>query len=271
MLGKVITLSTFKLVWLRIPIALAGILAYLLITRKPIATSLRNVGIYLATGLIVALHWLCFYGAIKVSNVSVTLAAFSTASLFTAFIEPFFFKRKINAYELILGVMVIGALCLIFGVETQYSLGVILGILAALTTSLFGVINGYLVSRGHNGTLISLYEMVGGFLGMTIFVLSYRTWDGPLIAMSASDLGYMLLLGLVCTSLPFLVSLSILKTVSPYTVALTLNLETLYGIVFAYFIFHEDKQLTGYFYAGASIILLTVFINGWLKARVRNK
>lgn len=270
-LGKVITLPAIKLVWIRIPIALAGILAYLLITRKPLRTSLRNMGIYLATGLIVAIHWLCFYGAVKESNVSVTLACFSTGSLFTAFIEPLFFKRKLSIYELIFGAMVIGALCLIFGVETQYKWGIILGVLAALTTSIFGVINGYLVQKGHNGTLISLYEMIGGFIGMTIFVLIAKPWDGPLIAMSSNDLWYMLLLGLACTSLPFLISLSILKTVSPYTVSLTLNLETLYGIVFAYFIFHEDKQLTGYFYIGAAIILSTVFLNGWLKMRNRKK
>lgn len=266
-LGKVITLPAIKLVWLRIPIALGGILAYLLISQKPVKTSLRNAGIYMATGLIVALHWICFYAAVKESNVSVTLACFSTGSLFTAFIEPLFFKRKISVYELIFGGMVVGALALIFGVETQYKWGIILGVLAALTSSVFGVLNGFLVKKGHNGTIISLYEMLGGFIGMTIFVLLTNPWEGPLIAMSGHDLFYMLLLGLLCTTVPFLISLSILKTVSPYTVSLTLNLETLYGIIFAYFIFHEDKQLTGYFYLGAAIILSTVFLNGWLKKK----
>ncbi len=266
-LGKVITLNAFKLVWLRIPIALAGILAFLLITRKPIATTRQNLWKYLATGLIVALHWICFYGAIKESNVSVTLACFSTGSLFTALIEPLFLKRKIRMYELVFGAMVVGALCLIFGVETHYKWGIYLGVLAALTSSIFGVINGYMVQRGHNGTIISLYEMLGGFIGMTIFVLIVKPWDGPWISMSGSDLFYMLILGIAATTVPFLISLYILKTVSPYTVSLTLNLETVYGIVFAYFIFHEEQQLTGYFYIGAAIILSTVFLNGWMKMR----
>lgn len=270
-LGKAISLPSVKLVWLRIPIALSGILAYLLITRKPLLTSRKNTLLYLATGLVVAVHWMSFYASIKFSNVSVTLACFSTGSLFTAFIEPLFFKRKISAYELIFGGMVVAALCLIFGVETQYTLGIVLGVVAALTSSIFGVLNGYMVKRGHNGTLISLYEMAGGFIGMSIFVLIARPWDGPLLMMSQQDFWLLLLLGIVCTSVPFLISLSILKTISPYTVSLTLNLETLYGIVFAYFIFHEDKQLTGYFYIGAAIILSTVFLNGWMKMRQKEK
>ena len=262
-----ITLNAYKLVWLRIPIAMTGILAFLLITRRPIATTPKNAWKYLATGLIVALHWICFYGAIKESNVSVTLACFSTGSLFTALIEPLFLKRKVLAYELVFGAMVVGALCLIFGVETQYKYGIILGVLAALTSSIFGVINGFLVQRGHNGTIISLYEMLGGFIGMTIFVLIVKPWDGPWLEMSGSDLFYMLVLGIAATTVPFLISLFILKTVSPYTVSLTLNLETVYGIIFAYFIFHEEQQLTGYFYLGAAIILSTVFLNGWMKMR----
>lgn len=269
-LGKLITLNAYKLVWLRIPIAMTGILAFLLITRKPIATTPQNAWKYLATGLIVALHWICFYGAVKESNVSVTLACFSTGSLFTALIEPLFLKRKVLAYEIVFGAMVVGALCLIFGVETHYKYGIILGVLAALTSSIFGVINGFLVQRGHNGTIISLYEMLGGFIGMTIFVLIVKPWDGPWLEMSGSDLFYMLVLGIAATTVPFLISLFILKTVSPYTVSLTLNLETVYGIIFAYFIFHEEQQLSGYFYLGAAIILSTVFLNGWMKMRSKN-
>jgi drug/metabolite transporter (DMT)-like permease len=268
-LGKLITLPAIKLVWLRIPIALIGIITYLLITRKSLFTSARNAGIYGLVGLIVAAHWICFYAAVKESNVSVTLACFSAGSLFTAFIEPLFMKRKIRPYELVFGAMVIGALCLIFGVETQYATGIILGILAALTSSIFGVLNGYLVQKGHQGNTISLYEMIGGFIGMTIYVLIAKPWSGDWIAMSNSDFWYLLLLGIVCTSLPFLIGMHILKTISPYTVSLTLNLETVYGVIFAYFIFREDKELTIYFYIGAAIILSTVFLNGWMKMRER--
>lgn len=224
---------------------------------------------YFGIGLIVALHWICFYGSVKVSNVSVALACFSIGSVFTAFIEPLFLSRKIRMYELIFGAMVIAALLLILRVETKYTLGIELGILAALTSSIFGVLNGFLVLRGHDGMRISLYEMMGAFIGMTIFVSIFKPWEGPWIFMSGQDLFFLLVLGLAATSVPFLISLYILKTVSPYTVSLTLNLETLYGIIFAYFIFHEEKQLTGYFYLGAAIILSTVFLNGYIKMKKR--
>jgi drug/metabolite transporter (DMT)-like permease len=266
-LGKTITLPAVKLVWLRLPIALIGIIIYLIIRRKPIGTAPKNAFKYLAIGLIVALHWICFYSAIKESNVSVTLACFSIGSLFTALIEPIFLKRKIRLYEIVFGLMVAAALTLIFQVETQYQWGIFLGVMAALTSSIFGVLNGFMVQRGHNGTHISLYEMLGGFLGMTVFVLIAKPWIGPYFEMSGHDLFYLIILGIAATAVPFLISLSILKTISPYTISLTLNLETLYGIIFAYFIFHEEKQLTGMFYIGAAIILSTVFLNGYMKSR----
>jgi len=270
-LGKAIALPALQLVWLRMPIALVGIFLFLIIRRQRLYTDLKKLGIYFSVGLVVAVHWICFYAAIKESNVSVTLACFSTCSLFSAFIEPIFFKRKIRVYEIVFGLMVVSALILIFRVETQYALGILLGILAALTSSLFGVFNGILVKNGHNGSLISLYEMTGGFIGLSIYVLIARPWDGGLLTMTANDFYLLLLLGVACTSVPFLISVHILKTISPYTVSLTLNLETLYGIIFAYFIFHEEKQLTTLFYVGSAIILSTIFLNAWMKFRDQKK
>lgn len=266
-LGKAIELPALQLVWLRMPIALAGIFLFMILRRQSVITSVRNLGIYFAIGLIVALHWITFYGSIKASNVSVTLACFSTGSLFSAFVEPFFFKRRIRLYEIVFGLMVVGGLVMIFSVETRYAWGIVLGILAAFTSSLMGVFNAMLVRNGHNGSVVSLYEMTGGFIGLSIYVLLAHPWPGGYFTMTTSDLGYLLLLGIVCTTVPFLISMHVLKTISPYTVSLTLNLETLYGIIFAYFIFHEDKQLTGWFYIGSSIILSTIFLNGWIKYR----
>ncbi len=253
------------------PIALAGIFLFLVLRRQSLYADVKKLGIYFSVGLIVALHWIAFYAAIKESNVSVTLACFSTGSLFSAFIEPIFFKRKIRLYEIVFGLMVVAALVMIFRVETQYTMGIILGILAALTSSLFGVFNAMLVRNGHNGSLVSLYEMTGGFIGLSIYVFFAQPWEGGLFTMTTSDFWLMLLLGIVCTTVPFLISMHVLKTISPYTVSLTLNMETLYGIVFAYFIFHEDEQLTTYFYIGSAIILSTIFLNAWLKMRTRNK
>lgn len=266
-LGKAIELPALQLVWLRMPIALIGIFLFMVIRRQKLKTDLKSLMIYFGIGVIVAIHWLTFYGSVKESNVSITLACFSTGSLFSAFIEPFFFKRKIRLYEIAMGLMVLGALTLIFGFETQYTLGIILGVLAALTSSLMGVFNAMLVRNGHNGSVVSLYEMTGGFLVLSAFVLFNPPWETDPFTMSTADFWYLLLLGVACTSVPFLISMHVLKTISPYTVSLTLNLETLYGIIFAFFIFHEDKDLTKWFYIGSAIILSTIFLNGWIKYR----
>lgn len=266
-LGKAIDLPALQLVWLRMPIALSGIFLFMVIRRQKLNTTFKNLGIYFAIGLIVAIHWLTFYGSIKESNVSITLACFATGSLFSAFIEPFFFKRRIRLYEVVFGLMVAAAIAMIMSIETKYTLGIILGILAALTSSLMGVFNAMLVRNGHNGATVSMYEMTGGFLALTVYVLFTDPSLDPYFKMSGADWSYLLLLGLACTTVPFLISMHVLKTISPYTVSLTLNLETLYGIVFAYFIYHEEKQLTDWFYYGSAIILSTIFLNGYIKYR----
>jgi drug/metabolite transporter (DMT)-like permease len=266
-LGEIITLPTDQLVWIRIMIALAGILVYMLVTRQSLAVAPANALKYLGTGLIVGLHWICFYGSIKASNASVTLAVFASGSLFTAFIEPLFFKRSIRGYEIISGVLVIFAIGLIFGVETEYALGIVLGLLAALTSSLFAVINSTFIKAGHRSSVISVYEMLGGLAGLTVYVLLTHDNVAAMFSMSAHDFWYMLVLGLACTSLPFLISLRVLKSVSPYTVSLTLNLESVYGIILSWFILDHSKLLTVYFYIGTAIILSTLFLNAWLSRR----
>ncbi|MGL4598375.1 MAG: DMT family transporter [Bacteroidia bacterium] len=291
-LGKLITLPAVKLVWLRLPIAISGILIYMLWKKVSLRIDLKNFFIYSGVGLIVAIHWIFFYGAVKLSNVSVTLACFSTISIFTAILEPILYKRKVRMYELFFGLMVISALMLIFFVGKKdepvflrsiqtffnagknYELGMLFGVLAAFTSSLFSTLNGMLINQKnahHEAASMSLWELTGGFLGMTIYVLLANPYTGELIGMSTENFIWMLTLGLVCTSLPFLISMNILKTLSPYTIALTLNLETVYGILFAWFIFQEDKQMSLWFYIGAALILSTLALNAWFKAREERK
>lgn len=263
--GKAIDLPAIQLVWLRMPIALIGILGYMIYKNAILRASWHEILKIFGVGLIVTVHWVTFYEAIKQSNVSVTLACFSAGSLFTAFIEPIFFKRKLLWYEILFGIMVIAALLLIFNVETQYKTGIILGIIAAATSSLFGVLNGVMVKQGIDSAKISLYEMMGGFIGLTIYVTSTGMFSLDWFNISGLNWFYMLVFGIVCTTIPFLIGMSILKEISPYTVSLTLNLETVYGIILAFFIFNEHEQMTTEFYIGTGIILSTIFANGILK------
>jgi drug/metabolite transporter (DMT)-like permease len=265
-LGKIITLPFIKLVWIRVFIAMFGMLAYVLYSKASLKINRKTLLQFLGIGIIVGIHWVCFYGAVKKSNVSVTLACFSTGTLFTAFIEPVFFKRRIVWYEIVFGLVVIGALLMIFNVETQYKLGMALGVGAALTSSFMAVLNGTMVKKGFNAGVMSFYEMIGCSICLTVFLFMLEPVDGTLLNASAHDWFYIVVLAICCTTIPFIIGVHVLKEISPYTVSLTLNLETIYGILFAYFIFRDSETMSTTFYIGALIILSTIFANAALKS-----
>ena len=265
-LGKLITLPALQLIWIRVMIAFAGILIYVLFKGIPLfSLSRKNVLQLLGIGLVVGLHWICFYGAVKASNVSVTLACFSTGTLFTSLLEPIFFRRKVLWYEIFFGLIVIGALLMIFNVETKYFWGILLGIGAALTSSLMAVMNSIMGRKGISSGLISVYEMVGCWACISVFLFALEPQTATVSGVSGHDWLYMLLLAIGCTTLPFVVGVYILKKVSPYTMSLTLNLETIYGILFAFFIFGNSEHMSASFYIGTAIILAVVFIDVYIK------
>ena len=268
-LGKIITLPAVKLVWIRVFIAMFGMLVYVLYKKASLKISRKTFFQFLGIGIIVGIHWMCFYGAVKESNVSVTLACFSTGTLFTALIEPFFFKRKLLWYEIFFGLIVIGALLMIFNVETKYKLGMLLGVGAALTSSLMAVFNGMMVKQGNDAGVMSFYEMVGCSLCLTVFLFIMEPLNGTLFFASAHDWFYIFILSIFCTTVPFIIGVHVLKVISPYTVSLTLNLETIYGILFAFFIFKDSEIMSLTFYVGAFIILSTIFANAALKSYLK--
>ncbi len=268
-LGKLITLPALQLIWLRVMIAFIGIVAYVLYRKTSFRLSLNVILQLLGIGLIVGLHWICFYGAVKASNVSVTLACFSTGTLFTSLIEPLFYKRKVLAYEIFFGLVVIGALLLIFNVETQYTLGILLGIGAALTSAIMGVVNSIMSRKNIDAGMISVYEMIGCWSCITVFLLVLEPQTATFSGISTADWGYLLLLAIACTTVPFIIGVAILKSISPYTMALTLNLETIYGILFAYFIFSSSEKMSGTFYIGAAIILSVIVADTLIKKYVK--
>ena len=269
-LGKIITLPALQLIWIRVVLAFSGMLAYVLFTGIPLfKLSGKTVLQLLGIGLLVGLHWICFYGAVKVSNVSVTLACFSTGALFTSLLEPIFYKRRFLWYEFLFGLIVIGALLLIFNVETHYARGIILGIDAALTSSMMGILNSIVSRREHGSGVISVYEMVGCWLCISVSLFWRHPEQATIMNISEKDWLYLLVLALGCTTVPYIIGVYVLKKVSPYTMALTLNLETIYGILFAYFIFTSSEKMSASFYIGASIILGTVVADTAIKRYVK--
>ncbi len=265
-LGKLINQDTFQLVYTRTAIAWAGLALAAWWMRKNISPNTPNLKQYLLTSVIITAHWLTFYGAIKISTASIAVACLSTSTVFTALLEPFWFKRKTRMYEVVMGVVVVGALVLIFGLETEHRLGIAVATASALFSAWFNVINGVLVKRD-NVMRISFYEMggvvvlIGGYLAI-IGELPPPLWELP-----TSDIIYQLLLGLVCTSFAFVAGIVVMRQLSPFTVMLTVNLEPVYTIVIALIIWGAEEQLQLGSYLGVGLILACLFVNGWLQKR----
>jgi drug/metabolite transporter (DMT)-like permease len=266
-LGKLINIEgvvAYQLVWFRMLITVATIILYLIFSKTNIKLARADACKLFAVGLIIAFHWICFYTAINVSNVSVTLVAFATATLFASILEPLFYKRKIIRYEIIFGMVIIAAIAIIFRVETRYTLGIIFGILAAFTASLFTVFNGLLVQRIES-SVISIYELGGGLLGLTVYLFFKGEFTPAFFSITPYGWLWLSILAVLGTTFPFIASVNLMRKISPYTVTLTVNLETIYGIIFAYYIWEKEEEMTPGFYLGTFIILSTVFGNAVLK------
>lgn len=269
-LGKGISADALQLVWFRIAITLFLMAFYLVYIKANLLVSLKMLAKLSGVGIIICIHWLCFYGAIKVSNVSVTMAAFSTGTLFTAITEPLIYKRKFVWYELLIGLIIIAAICLIFSVEIKYGMGILLGILAAFTASVFSVLNGVLIQNEKekiSSPVLSFIELSAALIGLSIFLLFNGSFSGSFFNISNQDILLITILAGVCTVYPFIASVNLMKHLSPYTINLTVNLEGVYGIILASILFHENEDLSITFYVGFCVILSVIFLNAILKQK----
>ncbi len=234
------------------------------IKRMPLKIPIKTVIVFLVAGLIIALHWVTFFKAIKVSNVSVTLACLSTGAFFTSLLEPVFFGRKVIWYEVLFGVFVAGGLYLIFRFEGDYLYGITLALTSAFLSAVFSIINGK-YAKLYNPSVISLYEVFGGVLFLSLYLLFTGGFTAEFFNVSATDWIWLFALGSFCTAYAFIASVEVMKFLSPYTVMLTINLEPVYGIILALIVFNEKEKMSWTFYIGVAIIITTVILNGVLK------
>ena len=269
-LGKQISVEALQLVWFRLLITLVALSIYIFWIKEKLRVSRKQLVLLFAIGGIIAFHWFAFYHAIKVSNVSVTLAAFATGTLFTSITEPIFYKRKVVGYEIVFGLIIIASISIIFKVETQYTWGIIFGMLAALTSSLFTVWNGMMV-REVSSVAITFFELLGGFVFLTVYMLFVNEFDSNYFSLTLNDWICLSILAVVGTAFPFIASVNLLKKISPFTITLTVNLETVYGIILAYFIWRKDEQMTLTFYLGTLMILATIIANAIFKSKMGNR
>ena len=265
-LGKLISIEALPLVWYRMLLAALCIIIYIWYRKISLTVNLKTLMLLVLTGIIIALHWITFFGAIKVANVSVALATMATGAFFGSLLEPLWFGRRIIGYEVVFGGVVILGLYFIFEVSPAYSEGILLALVSALLGAIFTLINGKLI-RSHKPSVISFYELLSGGLFVTAYLLFGPGFQAGSLALSLADAFYLFVLASVCTAFAFIASVKVMRFVSPYTVLLTVNLEPLYGILLAFAVFGESEKMNFQFYVGALIILLTVVANGILKNR----
>lgn len=264
--GKLIQQGTLHLVYTRTIIAALGLAVAAIVMRRSLSWRTPKLGVYLLTGLIITGHWITFYGAIKISTASIAAACLSTSTVFTALLEPFWFKRRVRLYEVVLGLIVIGALLLIFGLETDNRWGIVVGVISALLSAWFNIINAVLVHKD-DPVRISFYEIASVAVVMGLGLLVMGDLPPPLWELPSSDIIYHLLLGLVCTSLSFVTGILVMRKLSAFTVMLTVNLEPVYTILIALLIWGEEERMRTGSYLGIALILACLFVNGWFQRR----
>ncbi len=265
-LGNEISLDAQELVWWRVFIATITIGVYLFFKKIEWRLTPKEAAMYAIVGLLTAAHWIFFFGSIKVSNVSTALAVISTTSFFVALTSPLIRKTRFSKLELVLGGLVVLGLTIIFRFEPDKQLGIVMSLTAALLAAIFSSTNSILVKTYHP-VKMAFYEMFFAFLGMTVFLFLSGVHFSDVVAIDQRDFLLVLILGTVATGIAFIVSIDVMKVLTPFTVALAINLEPLYTILIALFLYGEKEYMSPQFYLGSGIILGTIFLENRLRKK----
>ncbi len=266
-IGKAITLPALPLVWWRMLLVTAA----LAVTPK-FWSGLRKMrarlaATYFGIGVIVAMHWLTFYGSIKLSNASIAATCMALAPMFVAFIEPVLARRRFDIRELLFGVGVIPGVALVVGgTPTPMRMGLAVGILSALLAAIFSTLNKRFIEHGEALCITGL-EMGSGAVALTLLSPALARAETVFVIPNTHDAILLLVLAMGCTLLPFALSLVALRRLSAFTTSLAVNMEPVYAIVLAIFLFGEQRELTAAFYLGVGIVIAVVFSHALLEGR----
>lgn len=266
-LGKLISLQALPLVWWRVLLCSATLI--LILPKKQIFNLDRRMFLRLfGIGVLVGIHWLCFYGAIKIANASIAVASMATTSFFSALTEPLLMRQKMKWYELALGIVILPGMALVAGnIDWTMRLGFAVGIAGAFLAAVFTGLNKKVMGNNPPPPLvISFVELFAG-LAVTTLVLPFALNNSPELAILPKDWDWLWLfvLAWVCTLLPYYLTLQAMRYISAFATNLTINLEPVYGVLLAALVFREHKDLSPGFYIGVLIILLAVFAHPLLK------
>ena len=267
--GRWISISELPLVWWRVVLSAIILTLVLGASHKLHRIPLRHLLMIGGCGLLLAVHWVFFYGSIKAANVSIGAICVSLYGFFTALVEPIINRHRASVRELCLGVLSVLGIVLIFGFDDRYRLGIALGGVAALMYALFAVSNKRVeASTGYDSSTMLLYELVCGGIALSIVTPLYGLVQPDVqIIPSENDIALLVVFAAVFTIIPFLLQLQALRSISAFTVNLSNNLEPVYSIILAMLIFGETSELNGAFYAGVAIIVLSVVLQTILTKR----
>lgn len=269
-LGKLIEIDALYIVWHRILIALISLGIGLYLLKMPMRIHDRKLLLKtLGVGLIVATHWLTFYMSIQLSTASLGILCLSTTTLHVTWLEPLILKKKFSWVECLFGCLVIFGIYFVSDSfnATQYK-ALLIGLFSALCAALFSVFNAKL-AEDVPASSITLHEMMIGLVFMTIILGTQGMLNGNILKMTRSDLGWLLFLGIMCTSFAFLATIEVMKKLGAFTVSLSINLEPVYTILLAIPILHENEMLNNDFYMGSAMIIAVVIANAIYKSIVR--
>jgi drug/metabolite transporter (DMT)-like permease len=258
-LGKAITLPALPLVWWRMTLVIAALLVVPGFWRGLAKLSLRQVATFTGIGVVVSLHWLTFYGAIKLSNASIAATCMALAPVLIAVIEPFIVGSRFEPRELFFGIAVVPGVALVVGgTPAPMRTGIAVGAMSAFFVAVFGSLNKRFIHQG-DALCITGLEMGAGavFLGALSLLLPIS--ERAVVLPSRLDTILLLILALGCTLLPFALSLVALRHLTAFTTALAVNMEPVYAILLAMIFFSEQRELSGAFYLGGAIVFLIVF------------
>ena len=257
-LGKLITLGALPLVWWRMMLVALALFLFPKFWSGVAKLSGRMIAIYAGIGVLVAMHWFAFYGAINLSNASVAVACMALAPVFVAIVEPLFVGSRFRVRDVMLGLAVIpGVILIVGGTPVGMRAGIAMGVLAALLVSFFGSLNKRFIEEGE-ALAVTGIEMASGTAALMI--ISPVWMSESLFAMPVrNDMVYLLVLALVCTLLPFALALVALRQLSAFAATLAVNMEPVYAVGLAIVILGEQRELTPMFYAGVGIIFVIVF------------
>jgi drug/metabolite transporter (DMT)-like permease len=266
-LGKLITLPAVQLVWWRMLLVTLALACFPRVWRSLRQVPRGLMGVYAGIGCVIAIHWLAFYGSVKLANASVAATTMALAPVVVALVEPWLMGGRLERHNLLLAILVIPGVALVVGgLPGDMHLGFWVGVVSAALAAVFNLLNKRYLGQ-QDAMAVTWIELGAGFLLLAVFSPFTAPDGGSVVLPSIQDGAWLLVLAVLCTLIPFVVSLGTLRHLSAFTTQLTINLEPVYAILLAVLFLGEARELDGLFFLGVAVVMAAVFCHGWLQQR----